>query len=385
MLVRWVVFLCVAAALPLAAQSPNITGTWTGQTTEPANPLKTVFGFEMDLIEAASGAVTGTTLVSADYNGSHYFALFSLTGQFANGVLTFQDGAFLSGTPPPAGVPGWCDISGIVALTTGTNSSTLSGPWQAPGCPGGVITVTRATSLQTTGAVVNGASFQDGLCSDAWITIRGSNLAFTSRTWQLADFVNGALPTSLDGVRVTINGRAAYVYYISPGQINALAPPDGATGPVLVQVFSPQGSSNTVTVNKQIYAPALFTYSQNQKYAVAEDALTYAYLAPAGLLGNAAVTRPAMAGENVTIYATGLGQTNPPFAEGQVIQVAQPVAASVQLLVGNVSAKVLFAGIIAPGLYQINFVVPNLPKGDAAVVINVGGVASSNQIFLAIQ
>ena len=54
--------------------------------------------------------------------------------------------------------------------------------------------------------------------------------------WQASDIVNGALPTLLQGVSVTVNGLPAYVDYISPTQINALAPDDATLGPVPVQV-----------------------------------------------------------------------------------------------------------------------------------------------------
>jgi hypothetical protein len=57
--------------------------------------------------------------------------------------------------------------------------------------------------------VANGASFQTGLASATWVSIFGANLSQTTRTWQDSDFVNGLLPTSLGGVSVAINGRAA--------------------------------------------------------------------------------------------------------------------------------------------------------------------------------
>ena len=41
------------------------------------------------------------------------------------------------------------------------------------------------------------------------------------------------MPTSLDGVSVTIGGKPAYVSFISPGQLNVLAP-DVPAGPITV-------------------------------------------------------------------------------------------------------------------------------------------------------
>jgi hypothetical protein len=68
--------------------------------------------------------------------------------------------------------------------------------------------------------------------SGSWVSIYGTDLSVTTRSWQISDFSGNALPLSLDGVSVTINGRPAAVSYISPGQVNVQAPDDSTTGPV---------------------------------------------------------------------------------------------------------------------------------------------------------
>jgi uncharacterized protein (TIGR03437 family) len=64
----------------------------------------------------------------------------------------------------------------------------------------------------TTNGVVNAASFSTTIAPGAFTAIFGSGLAATTRTWTTADFVDGKLPVQLDGVSVTIDGKAAYVY-----------------------------------------------------------------------------------------------------------------------------------------------------------------------------
>ena len=64
-------------------------------------------------------------------------------------------------------------------------------------------------------AIVNGASLQPGLASAGWITIFSTNLAPVTDDWTNS-IVNGQLPTSLDGVTVTVGGQPAYLAYISP-------------------------------------------------------------------------------------------------------------------------------------------------------------------------
>ena len=99
--------------------------------------------------------------------------------------------------------------------------------------------------------VQNGASFQPGIAANSWVTIQGTDLAPQTDNWN-SSIVNGELPTSLDGVKVSMGGKAAYVYYISPTQLNVLAP-DLDPGPVPVTVTTPAGTSapSTVTVSSE--------------------------------------------------------------------------------------------------------------------------------------
>jgi hypothetical protein len=91
---------------------------------------------------------------------------------------------------------------------------------------------------------VNGVTFQAGMVPGSWVSIFGTNLSGKSREWVDGDFVGGnRLPTSLEGVRVNINGRAAFVSYVSPGQLNVLAPDDSAVGPVTVEVINSAGQA----------------------------------------------------------------------------------------------------------------------------------------------
>jgi len=200
-------------------------------------------------------------------------------------------------------------------------------------------------SILSSQGILNGASFQEGIAADTWVTIRGSNLSSTTRTWQASDFIGTALPTSLDGVRVTIGGKPAYVYYVSPTQINVLTPDDATVGSVEVQVVTPGGTSGSVLVTKSSLAPALFAYSQQSgRYAIAQDASSYALLGPAGLLGSGVATVPAVPGEIITLYATGLGPTNPSYPAGQIVPAAALVSAQVDVLFGNTPVTPQFAG-----------------------------------------
>ena len=89
---------------------------------------------------------------------------------------------------------------------------------------------TTAQPSVGTGGVANAASGAAGLAPGAWTALFGRTLESATRTLAGSDVVNNALPTSMAGVSVQINGKPAYVYYVSPTQVNVLSPPIAAAG-----------------------------------------------------------------------------------------------------------------------------------------------------------
>ena len=80
-----------------------------------------------------------------------------------------------------------------------------------------------------------------------------------------------------------INGKSAFVSYVSRTQVNVLLPPDTATGIVKVEVKTNQGTV-PATVNMATMSPALFTYPlSNTTYAAALNASDYTYVAGLGI------------------------------------------------------------------------------------------------------
>ena len=229
--------------------------------------------------------------------------------------------------------------------------------------------------------MANGASFGPGFASATWVSIFGTGLSARTATWSAGNFTNGALPASLDGVTVTINNMPAYVEYISPTQINVLAPDDPTTGNIQVQVITAGQASNSFTAQKQQFAPAFFTFD-NGKYVAAEHA-DYSLLGSPGVIAGAT---PAQPGETILLYATGFGPTTPALPTADLVTTAEPLANTVTITIGDAPATVQFAGMVESGLYQLNVTVPSgLPGGDAAVLATVGGVQSQTGLFITIQ
>ena len=208
---------------------------------------------------------------------------------------------------------------------------------------------------------MNGASFLPGIAPGTWTSIFGSNLSGTTRSWNDSDFDGNNLPTQLDGVGVTVDARPAYVYYVSPTQLNVLAPDGPTLGPVRVQVKNSQGKSLDVFADQGTYSPALFTSGR--------------YAAGVGTV------KP---GDIISLYGTGFGPTTPASPIGQIIPPA-PLASSVTVRIGGVIATTQWTGIVGAGLYQFNVVVPNVPNGDNAVEINIAGSATQPNVFLTVR
>jgi uncharacterized protein (TIGR03437 family) len=243
--------------------------------------------------------------------------------------------------------------------------------------------VELSPAITTTGptinsaGVVNAASFQPVLSQSSWVTIVGTNLSASTRSWSAEELAGGTLPTALDGVSVTINNKPALVQYISPKQINVVAPADDAIGPVEVRVRSNGQDSAGVAVTMQKVSPSFFTF--DGKYLAATHA-DNTWLGKAGLFSAAPTsTTPAKPGEIVVLYGNGLGATSPAIASDKITDTVAPLLEAVTVSIGGQPASVHFAGLVAPfaRMYQINVQVPDsLPSGDHAVVIQTGGVSS---------
>jgi uncharacterized protein (TIGR03437 family) len=230
-------------------------------------------------------------------------------------------------------------------------------------------------ALTTREGVVNGATMDRGVVSGSWVTLFGVNLAPKMRSWTSADFNGNQLPTSLDGVSVNIDGKPAAVSYISPAQINVQAPAGLPEGWVTAEVINNGVSTGLVLTHAVNNAPGAFTYlADGLKFAVATDQ-------GGKLLGPDAPAHAAMPGETITIYSTGLA----PSAAGSKFDSFTRVN-GVTLTIGGKSAVLQFAGLISPGLFQINAVVPAVAAGNQPVVISIEakGKSSPSDVFIPI-
>ena len=224
------------------------------------------------------------------------------------------------------------------------------------------------------GGVQNAASDGPAIAPNTFVAVKGANLAPTTRLWEGRDFVGNRLPTQLDGVSVTVGGKAAYVYYISPTQINVLTPTDLGEGQVQVEVTRGGEKSAAVMAMAQRSSPAFFRFDPEERKYIAATHVNGALLGKASLYPG--LTTPAARGETIVLYANGFGPVAPAAPNGEVVT-TPGVLEGVTARIGNVPATVSFAGLTLTGLYQLNVIVPaGAPSGDAEVVATVGGVST---------
>jgi uncharacterized protein (TIGR03437 family) len=213
--------------------------------------------------------------------------------------------------------------------------------------------------------VENAASYErDALPSGTWATISGLRLSNTTRGWKASDFTNDgtSMPTQLDGVSVSVNGKPAFVSYVSPTQINILLPVDTATGNVNVQVNN-NGLVGTGSMQLGTYDPAFFTWPPSGQVVATHS--NFQLAVPSGTFSNVTTT-PAQPGETIILWGTGFGPPSPPFPNGVVDNnlylVTTPVRFTISPCSGAQSISLSASSVALapgfPGLYQLAVPLP---------------------------
>jgi uncharacterized protein (TIGR03118 family) len=311
------------------------------------------------------------------------FAGALLVGNLTDGKINAFDaatgatlGALDDSTGNPIAIPGLWSLNfgggadsedpGTLYITAGIGG----GPNNDPVYSHGLFASIQAAPSFATAGIQNGASFIAGpLAPNTWGQIKGNGLSATTGTW---DVTGSTLPTAVNGVGVTINGTAVPVSFVSNTQVNFLVPSTFATGPAQIQTTNNGLTSAAVAVNVDTLAPAFFTIGTNATSGndyVAAEHVSGALIGPGATIKGAT---PAEPGETIMLFGTGFGA---PLASGATL--AQPPA----IVIDGINADVSFAGVVGPGLYQFNVVVPStVTLGQDVLVVGLSGdfVTQSN-------
>jgi trimeric autotransporter adhesin len=230
--------------------------------------------------------------------------------------------------------------------------------------------------------VANNASGAFGaIAPGELITIKGTALALDSAAGGVLFHVNaqGGVDSTLGGVRVLFSGIPGTPIYVSPGQINVIAPYEIEGFVSTTIVVENQGvQSAPIPVAVVDFAPGLYSDNLGGSGQVAAVNAN-------GTLNGAAGGgfSPAAQGSVLTVYATGFGQSSPHSITGSVTPIPHTdndllrVKGSVTATIGGQNADVVFAGAapgMVTGIVQLNIKVPNAVSGtQLPISVSVNG------------
>lgn len=224
---------------------------------------------------------------------------------------------------------------------------------------------------QTAVVVVNGASFRAG----APVAPGSLASAFGEFGAASGDAQAIPLPTEMAGIQVFVNGVAAPLIAVRPGQLNFQVPRATPRGRAPIRVSSAGKDLAGGVMEVAETGPGLFVVQP------AEPGQPGAVLNQDSRL-NGEGTR-VRRGEVIQIFATGQGNTDPAVADGTPgpLQPLAQTPVAPKVFIGAEQAEVFFSGLSPqfPGLWQINVKVPADAgvSGQMPLFVVIGGRASN--------
>jgi uncharacterized protein (TIGR03437 family) len=193
---------------------------------------------------------------------------------------------------------------------------------------------------------------------------------------------------------VNVNGRAAPMYFSSYGQIAFQVPMETALGTAQVQVERDEIPGNIISVQVVARAPRLLL-AGGSSFGAIQNAKDLSYPAPVGYFGPGAVSHPAQVGDVLTIYAIGLGATNPAVGTNVPAPGSEPLARLTIMpavefgssIFGTIPATPSYAGLSpgSVGLYQVNVAIPaGVHSGNVNLTLSFPD-STSNTVQIAVQ
>ena len=319
-------------------------------------------------------------------------------------------------------LPNWITVSGAssgsgpatitLILAPNTSGANLNASISIAGVS---VAVTEAggqaayTCTNTTPPVITSVSSASAygaysyFAPGSWLEIKGTNLAdpgdprlkaaVNPGQWTSSDFTGTNAPTTLDGISVSINGKPAYVWFLSPTQLNVQAPQDSATGSIAVTVTNCKSSSAPLTFPLRALAPGLLAPANytdgGTPYLVATFVSDGAYVlntstgAAFGLN-----SRPAKPGDLIVAYGIGFGDVTPSILPGVIVQGSNSLVNSINISFGSTNAPLSYSGLAGNfvGLYEFYITVPpGLADGDYQINVTQNGTRVPQTMYLTVH
>jgi uncharacterized protein (TIGR03437 family) len=242
---------------------------------------------------------------------------------------------------------------------------------------GNYLRIGRVTPGRIVSAgIVNAASYARGAVAPGQIvTIWGEGIGADTLTQ--AQLQENRLPTFVADTIVTFDGIAAPILYSAPGQLSAIVP-YGVSGITTVQVTYNGTETNAVRLPVAEMAPGVFANSDGSAVVINGNDST---------LNSPEVA--AARGSVVALYVTGGGAVTPALADGVApTGPAYPkLIRSPSVFFANKPGKVVFEGLVYPGVTQINVAVPeDAPTGPGVQLsVRIGAAESQPGVTVSIR
>jgi len=327
----------------------NLVSSWTTAGGAIARGTVSMTISSSDTAIPSNGSVTLTATLKAASGGT------------PTGSVTFSLGSTSLGVATVTGSAATLAVSGAkLAIGANSISASYSGDSSYNGSSASIgITVALPSSgAPSVSSASSAASFRPAYAPGMIVAVFGSQLSAVTESAQSVP-----LPTVMASVSAAVNGVAAPLYYISPGQLNIQIPCETALNATAQLTVRNNGQSATTTFRVVAAAPGIFVDSS----------------------GAPVPDTSAARGSLATLFITGEGALVPALATGATPSSSTPVGSlpkpseTVTLTVGGVTAPIEFIGVPwgLVGVTQINYQVPSTaPAGAQPVVVTVGGVAS---------
>lgn len=361
----------------------TVPGAVQIQITDTNNLVKTpaVFTETVNINVSAITAVSGggqTAFINAAFAQPLVVQVNGPTNQPVSGAtVTF---AVTSGSATVATPSVVTNASGQASttVTAGPNAGPITVTATATGGFSTSFSLTANPPGPTNFSYFNGASNQaNSLSPGSIVTITAQGLLSGNITGAVSGNEFGPMPYQLAGVTVTIGGVAAPLFNVANinGQqsVTLQVPYEVTAGTQPIKVSVAGGGSNSAFVTINAVSPGFFSTVQS-------DGVTRAIaIRPDGTV--VSPTNPAVRGENVRVYLTGLGPVSPTVSTGNFSPStgADPTV-TLPLIAGiNNNGVPIVQAIYARnliGVYEVTMTIPaagTAPSGPVNLSIAVQG------------
>jgi uncharacterized protein (TIGR03437 family) len=329
-----------------------------------------VAGYDRDGVAANATQVGNPVAVAVDSIGSVYVTDGSSRVRkiSANGLIATIAGNGTQGYSGDGGSASGARLSAPAGLAVAPNGNV----YVADSNNNAVRALQPSAGSIAVSAIVNGASNLVGAIAPGEVVVLyGSGLGPANLTqFQLGS--NGLVPTNVAGTSIYFNSIPAPVLYTSDNQVGAIVPFGVSGSQVQISAVYNGQTSAPLPASVATAVPALFTLNNSgsgQAAAINQN----------GSVNGAAA--PVKAGDVISLYLTGAGQTNPPGSDGLPgTGISAGPVLPVTAAVGGRTATVQYSGSainLVAGVIQVNVVVPAGTTAGAAVPVTVQ-VGSNN-------